>query len=505
MTKRKTPATTTSTSKKPRVTMDQSQMVVLPNELLLMVIEAAYEPALVWEAAEPADPDPSKIRLVLKTIYNLCLVSRWFRSAAQPIMYREFSFGYGQNWQPAPWRSWNGRLASFITTLAARPDLAAQMKRAFIHRSLADAVTDDEYASAVECAKRALDITSPMAERLLLFRSDRLYFLTFSLMPNLEHLSMQPPCSRANNFAMANWMTLDLGPKTGFLKLRSAELISFGSAWSFPPFPSLSPRTWVLPTLTLRGGFFAPIILEAVVGVETLRIVESRVSPEAINKLLSPPAAEGSQSLVGTLNGFYFASTPEEDVYTFNHDTHFTIRQLLAALYAHRRTLHHLHVDMSQVGLYGHDTGVSTLEKFASLQSLALSPGCIDRSHSTPEEWLPRLLPPTLKSLSILRDWFLLPASALLGLRDAIHSGGFPQLKRVRYSASTFNHFKSGVQGVSPETQEFLKEEFSKVGVECGIIDEQNPRWLQLRLDKIWADLERGPDLPPIEDNDDDL
>ncbi|KAK0613716.1 hypothetical protein B0T14DRAFT_569731 [Immersiella caudata] len=481
--------------------MNAPHAIALPNEILLAVIEAAYEPALVWEADEPADPDPANQYLVLKAICNLCLVSRWFRSAAQPIMYREFSLGYGQNWRPAPWGSWVGRWAALVTTLAARPDLAGQLRRAYIHRSLIDAVNEEEFATGVEHAKRALSITLP-DDQLPWDKSELLHFLTLSLMPNLEHLAMQPPNGNADTLGMADWVTLDLGPKTGFRKLRSAEFISFGSSWSFHPVRSSSAGKWELPKLTLRREFSAPHVHTVVTGVKDLRIVEAHVSAETISELLGP--LPGSQPFTADLNRFYFASTPEEDPFTFNRAIHFSSHQLISALSVHRGTLRHLHLDMSQVSNFFEDSEIITLEDLPVLETLAISPGCIDRSGNKPNEWLSRLLPPSLRRLSILRDWFLVPEPTLASLCDAIRSGRFPQLKEIRCSASTYKHYKSGIQRIPSKTLKHLERAFGEVGVKFGTISERNARWLQLRLDRIVEDLERGPP-PSFEDEDDDI
>ncbi|KAK0639001.1 hypothetical protein B0T16DRAFT_422254 [Cercophora newfieldiana] len=486
--------------------MTPSHTVTLPAEILLTIAESVGEPALVWKGNEPADPDPPNGHLVLKTLYNLCLASRSLRSAAQQTMYTEISLGYGQEaYEDTPCCSWNGRLACLITTLTTRPDLAARTKRAFIHPNLVTAVTEAEFASIVESAKRALGIAdSPPALDQL---PSRLQFLTFSLMPNLEHLIMRPLGMNLNFFGISDWMSLDLGPKTGFQNLRSAEFIEFPSHLGYWPLPCDCPtRKWRLTTLTLRTDFSAPDITNAVTGVANLRILDVRVEPRSLTTLLGPRPRD--EPLGANLNSFYFASTPERSFTydNFGAGTHFSSRDLVTALSPSRRTLRHLHMDMSFV-YYCH-TGpnpeISTLGEFEALETLAMSPCCIDRSGNSPKEWLPRFLPQSLRSLSMLRHEYVpLPESAIIGLCDAIRSGSFPELRQIRYSTTSFKG-----ASFSSSRQAFLKQAFAKLGVDFCIVDEPDPRWLQRRLGKMADDSlerERLSWLTTGEDDDDDL
>ncbi|KAK4106453.1 hypothetical protein N658DRAFT_414625 [Parathielavia hyrcaniae] len=77
------------------------------------------------------------------TLYSVCLVSKRLASVAQALLHYEFVPGYGDAWRSDQF-SWDGRLESFLRTVAARKDLAELMKRIFEHPHLLRAVTEEE-------------------------------------------------------------------------------------------------------------------------------------------------------------------------------------------------------------------------------------------------------------------------------------------------------------------------------------------------------------------------
>lgn len=83
------------------------------------------------------------------TLYSMCLVSKHFQPVAQSVLHHEFIPGYGDAWRSQKF-SWDGRLPSFVRTLAARPDLAAVVKRIYIHSYLLQAAAGKEAESVQE-------------------------------------------------------------------------------------------------------------------------------------------------------------------------------------------------------------------------------------------------------------------------------------------------------------------------------------------------------------------
>ncbi|KAL4810801.1 hypothetical protein BDV18DRAFT_155414 [Aspergillus unguis] len=80
----------------------------------------------------PQKPDQQSLSsLNLQHLYSLCLVSKRLYNAIQPLLYREFTLGYGDSWKSEPY-TWDGRLLSFLRTVARRRDLAGFVKRVHI-------------------------------------------------------------------------------------------------------------------------------------------------------------------------------------------------------------------------------------------------------------------------------------------------------------------------------------------------------------------------------------
>ncbi|KAH6850491.1 hypothetical protein B0I37DRAFT_115475 [Chaetomium sp. MPI-CAGE-AT-0009] len=141
-------------------------------------------------------------------LYSMCLVSRRLFLIAQPILYHEFIPGYGDAWQSNHF-SWTGRLASLLRTVAARPDLAALLKRIFIHPYLFRAVLEEEAHAVLEevlhsaaapgVIVRLSDYLDPFDGFRKRFRDCKdatfpgwkLVGALLALAPNLERLSLQ--------------------------------------------------------------------------------------------------------------------------------------------------------------------------------------------------------------------------------------------------------------------------------------------------------------------------
>ncbi|KAL2133433.1 hypothetical protein VTI74DRAFT_2359 [Chaetomium olivicolor] len=87
-------------------------------------------------------------------LHSMCLVSRRFRYVAQSVLYHEFVPGYGDAWRSTRF-SWDGRLASFVRTLVARPNLAALVERVYVQVYLLGPVTEEEAQAALEAAAGA--------------------------------------------------------------------------------------------------------------------------------------------------------------------------------------------------------------------------------------------------------------------------------------------------------------------------------------------------------------
>lgn len=96
------------------------------------------------------------------TLYSLCLVSRRFLSTAQTLLHHDFLPGYGDSWWSRAF-SWDRRLPAFLRTIVRRRDLAASVKRIFVHRHLLRQIGQEEAHLALDDAARVLDNLNAMS------------------------------------------------------------------------------------------------------------------------------------------------------------------------------------------------------------------------------------------------------------------------------------------------------------------------------------------------------
>ncbi|KAK7952548.1 uncharacterized protein PG986_008276 [Apiospora aurea] len=105
----------------------------LPSEVLIRVFEN-----LCFHCQNPGKfptADMKNVRQDKATLARLCRVSTRFRDLAQPILYHYYATGNCKHFfdQNDPqirvfrWQGSNDYLLSFVTTLAARPDLASKV------------------------------------------------------------------------------------------------------------------------------------------------------------------------------------------------------------------------------------------------------------------------------------------------------------------------------------------------------------------------------------------
>jgi hypothetical protein len=128
-------------------------------------------------------------------LHSMCLVSRRFLPLAQSFLYHEFVPGYGDAWRSRRF-SWDGRLASFVRTAAARPDLATLVKHVYVHVYLLRPVSEEETQASLEKAMGATTADDYLAcfqgmQNLVHIAGVKLLGLLLALLPNLERLSLQ--------------------------------------------------------------------------------------------------------------------------------------------------------------------------------------------------------------------------------------------------------------------------------------------------------------------------
>ncbi|KAK0645405.1 hypothetical protein B0T16DRAFT_139679 [Cercophora newfieldiana] len=203
----------------------------LPTELMLQVVTAVpcrfLDEVQTLGAGSASVPPPNSIPTpaaaaqALQTLFNLCLVSRLAYDITLPTLYHEFSLGYsdiaGEHFQPRI----GLRLAAFARTLIARRDLAAMVKRAFLHPKLFGLIDDEKKSEICSQAKKILNNE--------VFDNQHVDILILALMPNLERLvfagcSWAPVPTAVRNVAWKHLKSLELVPYYGW-SVGEAELI----------------------------------------------------------------------------------------------------------------------------------------------------------------------------------------------------------------------------------------------------------------------------------------
>lgn len=202
-----------------------------------------------WHGQQhPQIPDePSWYSLDRHVLFSLSLVSRRFRDIAQPILYHEFALGAGDSWRSTRY-TWDGRLSSFLRTVAERRDLAVLVRSLWVHPFLrdkmcltADGEVDQASAAAVNSTlhhsacllgirpehylaqfrRPRPGATGGIDHHVLRVMFSQLLGLVIAALSNMEHLSLQSSSCPARISAAA----LEAAGFTG-LRLTSLEVSS---------------------------------------------------------------------------------------------------------------------------------------------------------------------------------------------------------------------------------------------------------------------------------------
>ncbi|EWG41564.1 hypothetical protein FVEG_03652 [Fusarium verticillioides 7600] len=184
---------------------------------ILRSIFAYFCPHCCNEYQCPFGAPPDSNRAEHNTaLYNLCLVSRYFRLSAQEILHHSFD-PYYATWDPP--NPWERRLEPFLLTMASRPDLARSVKTLFLKSRLLESLDFDKSRNAFDTCTRVFGSSSQelyrrsrktrlSAIRRAFFRGtrsytymrpqefipivgDQLLSILVAILPNLSHISIE--------------------------------------------------------------------------------------------------------------------------------------------------------------------------------------------------------------------------------------------------------------------------------------------------------------------------
>ena len=270
-----------------------------------------------------------------RTLHSLCLVSKCLRSVAEPILYHEFIPGYGDSWRSTQF-SWNGRLAPFLRTIAARPDLAARVKRIFVHSFLLRGVSEEEVQTLLREIFRASGspgANERLAEYVVAFDERQrdhwfskgggtvagleLLGVFLALVPNLERLSLQlketgglptgtlatvKGLSRSNMPILSNLKSLDVYPRN------AGGWLCGVNDYAGEILEAVQASKGSLSTLNLhKSAGVAGVNLH---GLQTLRVIQARLTDWSLAQLLGLCKTPGLKSF------YYEATLPLTDRYS---------------------------------------------------------------------------------------------------------------------------------------------------------------------------------------------
>jgi hypothetical protein len=323
--------------------------------------------------------------------------------------------------------------------VAQRRDLAALVKRIYVHPYLLKFIGDEEAREALKQAAHALRIKSWQQ-----LSGDDLVTILIAELPNLEHLSLQVgalPCESVCSSGLRAAGVSRLPLRTIDISVRAAPSRASHVLFSLDfRARAIFELATGLETLNLHmcGGIWRRAPIPSLPNLKTLRITHSRLSEEDLEGLLSSCVCLRTfvyRATHAPVNRHACVSVPDTR-------DHFQASNAVRYLSRHRATLKLLCLDLRwRCWPFTDDKipPVFSLKNFTALEHLFLNSSEIYSwawgESILDSKALIQLLPPTIASLHLAGPvGKALPrlAKGLLRLAAAVSRGKFPKLKQVR-------------------------------------------------------------------------
>ncbi|KFY07211.1 hypothetical protein V492_07344 [Pseudogymnoascus sp. VKM F-4246] len=424
----------------------------LPNETLDLIFSKfstpqSTAPDAYFRGTEQLIAERSWHSLQCGTLFSLCLVSRHFRNVVQPILYREFVPGYGDSWISELY-TWDGRLVSFLRAITERPDLAALVKRVYIHSLLVKCISQD----GIKQAARELGI-----KKWEQMQNIDLVSILITKLPNLSHFSFQTGvdpqlCLNSSylrplrpSFLPLTTIDINTGAVTDLIDYYRL----FNLESSAGPVLKLCKN---LETLNLHmcGGIQSQAPIPALPNLKNLCITHSNLTEKDLEGLLS--SCSSLRTFVYEVTEPHIYTAPQSCGYEhhdpfvpgdhFSPGGHSYSSNAIGYLYRHRAALKSLHLDLRK--RFGAMSEISSapsfrLKDFTALEHLFFNTGEICYNGETQSvaesQTLVWFLPASIASIDLEgHPGNLFPrfTQGLLGLAKAVSQGEFPRLKQIR-------------------------------------------------------------------------
>lgn len=458
--------------------MAPTGLEVLPKELLYMVLgylgvdhhlKSRVETSLAYlqHNKQQTGDKPSWYSLECQTLSTLCLVSRPLRHAVGPILYREFMPGYGDSALSTHY-SWRGRLTTFMRTVAERRDLAAHVKRIYVHPYLLKrleredvraAASGEEWeptseeieeraapAAALQTVADALKITDDLQQ---LSVYDLISVLVAAL-PNLEHCSLQianqPVRETAHRHSQGLRCVTEIPPRP---VLKTLDIAACGVAtdirilyyldWWACALLKACPNLETLTLYRCAGILTQDVEIPSLARLKTLHITRSNLGQADLEALVAR---------CGSLRSFVYEADRVGLPWESNHplqgpgDASRTFHTA-QSLRRHHETLESIYIDIRlRRNLVGGDhLDPFSFRDFHVLQRLSLNfTAFADLAwgqEAVSSDEIVQFLPQSIVFLHLASGSDPVNRTrmqdGLLGLAEAASQGKFPKLREVRY------------------------------------------------------------------------
>ncbi|RDW78970.1 class I SAM-dependent methyltransferase [Aspergillus mulundensis] len=398
-------------------------------------------------------PDPNErtwYAADCRDLYSTCLASRRLHDIAQPILFHQFIPGYDYGVSVlAACRKWNGQLASFMRTVAQRQDLAAAVKRIFVHPSLLEPFQSAELTRSHLACENPEEVVSEVGTMLGIKEPHQLsggdlLALLIAELPGLEHFSLRakyydaeiarPAALSATGISHLSLKTIDISLDTLYYPGRTLSLQQHVRA-----LVELSPSLETLNVHVCKETWQQSSI-PFLPNLKNICFTFSRLGEKDLESMLS--------SCNGLTSFFYQAGCRTYNINDdpWNGSDQFQLSHGVRYLGRHRATLRSLHLDLRERGESTWSPGtwdMSSFREFTALQHLTLNVEELDSlvwrgARVGDPELLIQLLPPSIVSFHLMfqsaySDQPLWLERSLLGLADAAARGEFQNLKQVKW------------------------------------------------------------------------